>query len=76
MGKAEEYIMSIEPAPLVKNKADMAKPQPLAQWFHDREQVEWGTVGSRFCCGKTRLPLDEADKEAERGLLREWPSAK
>jgi hypothetical protein len=49
----------------------------VAQWFHDREQVEWDEQLDRdSASGKLDFLFDEADKEAERGLLREWPPAR
>ena len=49
----------------------------VAQWFHDREQAEWDAQLDRdSVAGKLDFLFDEAGKEAEEGLLREWPPAR
>ncbi len=49
----------------------------LAQWFREREQKRWNEELDRDCsAGRLGFLFDEAEKEREEGLLREWPPAK
>ena len=46
-------------------------------WFREREQTRWDEkLDSDSSAGKLDFLFDEADDEAMRGLLREWPSPK
>lgn len=46
----------------------------VAQWFYDREQARWDEQLDRdSAAGGLDFLFDEASKEAEAGLLREWP---
>jgi hypothetical protein len=46
----------------------------VAQWFYDREQARWDEQLDRdSAAGRLDFLFDEASKEAEEGLLREWP---
>jgi hypothetical protein len=47
----------------------------IVQWFRVREQMRWDEqldADSRE--GKLDFLFDEAESEAAKGLLREWPS--
>lgn len=49
----------------------------VARWFYDREQALWDEQLDRdSTAGKLDFLFDEAAKEAEEGLLREWPPAR
>jgi hypothetical protein len=49
----------------------------LAQWFHEREQKRWDAEMDRdSTSGRLDFLFEEAKKEGEEGLLREWPPAK
>jgi hypothetical protein len=46
----------------------------VAQWFYDREQARWDEQLDRdSAAGRLDFLFDEAGKEAEEGLLRDWP---
>jgi hypothetical protein len=49
----------------------------VAQWFYDREQAQWDEQLDRdSAAGRLDFLFDEAAKEAEHGLLREWPPSR
>ncbi len=49
----------------------------LAHWFREREQKRWdGELDRDFTSGRLGFLFEEAEKEGEEGLLREWPPAK
>ena len=49
----------------------------VARWFYDRDQAHWDDqLDLDSAAGKLDLLFDEAAKEGEQGLLREWPPAK
>jgi hypothetical protein len=49
----------------------------VAQWLYDREQLQWDEqMDEDSATGRLDFLFDEASKEAEKGLLREWPPAR
>jgi len=48
--------------------------QRVARWFLERDQSSWDQQLDRDNeSGKLDFLFEEADREAETGLLREWP---
>ena len=48
--------------------------QRIVHWFREREQLRWDEQIDRHAAtGKLDFLLEEADRESEEGLLREWP---
>ncbi|MBV8847261.1 MAG: hypothetical protein JO307_31010 [Bryobacterales bacterium] len=46
----------------------------LAQWLHAREQSTWDSrIDADAASGKLDFLFDEAEDEAIKGTLREWP---
>lgn len=49
----------------------------VAQWLFDREQLQWDEqMDEDSVAGRIDFLFDEASREAEEGLLREWPPVK
>jgi hypothetical protein len=49
----------------------------VTQWLYDREQLQWDEqMDEDSATGRLDFLFDEASKEAEKGLLREWPPAR
>jgi hypothetical protein len=49
----------------------------VARWFNDREQLQWDEqMDEDSAAGRLDFLFDEVGKEAEEGLLREWPPAR
>jgi hypothetical protein len=49
----------------------------VARWFNDREQLQWDEqMDEDSAAGRLDFLFDEASREAEEGLLREWPPAR
>ena len=49
----------------------------VARWFYEREQALWDEqMDQDSAAGRLDFLFAEADKEAEEGLLREWPPVK
>ncbi len=47
----------------------------IVQWFRVREQMRWDEqLDADSRTGKLDFLFDEAESEAAKGLLREWPS--
>ena len=47
----------------------------IVQWFRVREQRRWDEqLDADSSAGKLVFLFDEAESEAAKGLLREWPS--
>ena len=48
----------------------------IVQWFRLREQRRWDEqMDADSAAGKLDFLFDEAESEAAKGLLREWPSS-
>jgi hypothetical protein len=46
----------------------------VVRWFNDRAQSQWDEqMDEDSAAGRLDFLFDEASKEAEEGLLREWP---
>ncbi|MGA3039894.1 MAG: hypothetical protein ABSF54_03780 [Bryobacteraceae bacterium] len=70
MSRVEEIEAAIEQLPPEEYRR-------VAEWFHDREQAQWDEQMDRdSVVGGLDFLFDEAGKEAEEGLLREWPPMK
>jgi hypothetical protein len=70
----------MEPVEEIESAIDGLSPEEFLRfvnWFREREQVRWDEKMDRDSyAGKLDFLFDEAEDEATKGLLREWPSSK
>ena len=68
MSRVEEIEAAIDGLP----QEDYSR---IVQWFRVREQRRWDEqLDADSAAGKLDFLFEEADSEAAKGLLREWPS--
>ena len=68
MSRGEEIEAAVEGLPPQEYRR-------IVQWFRVREQMRWDEqLDADSRAGKLDFLFDEAESEAAKGLLREWPS--